>query len=137
MGEIAVLNFRKLGLSYREEALSRKPLAGFPGEIGIKVEDLLAGKGFIHGRNGPSRFQNALQGRLKKILHDDLIPVGPANPVGGLVSKRVDPAGALETLPAVQSVRGEGTQGQLLFVPPPEETFPPVMGGQYEGGRLS
>jgi hypothetical protein len=65
-----------------------------------------------------------------------LIPIRAANAVGRLVSKGVDPAGTLETLSAVQPVRREGAKGQLLFVAPPEEAFPAIMGGKDESGGL-
>jgi hypothetical protein len=64
---------------------------------------------------------------LEQILHDDLIPVGTANPAGRLVPEGIDPARALKALPAVQSIGRKGAQGELLFVAPPGEILSLIM----------
>jgi hypothetical protein len=101
VGEITVLNFQKVGFSNRKESVFRKSFPGFLWEIGIQVRDFLASKRFIDGRDGPGGFQDAFQGGLKEIFHDDLFPIRTADPSGGLVPKGIDPARPLKALAAV------------------------------------
>ena len=111
MGEVAVLNPLKLVILDGENSFFREYSQGFRWQIGSKVGELLGAQFFIQERRGPGRLQDPIQSRLEEILHDDLIPVGPAHSTGRLISERVDPAWAMKTFSATQAIIGEGAKG--------------------------
>jgi hypothetical protein len=136
VGEEAVLYSQKLILPNREDPLPGKPLPSLRRQIGAWVGKLLLNYRFVQEGGRAGSFQDPVQGRLKKSLHDDLIPVGAADPMTGFIAERIDPAGALKASAAIQSVGSEGAEGKLSFVASPEETFPLIGCRQNEAGRL-